>query len=151
MADEINWFVKNGLGVLLVFASILGIVMLISLNNIEMNPKNNRKLMNVVTIETMENKHLPDYDTEYKEVTEDSHNSFCKDNMKDGAELEKKCNKLPSSTCKNMSCCVLANDTKKCLAGDAHGPTFRTDTEGKLITVDTYYYMKKCYGQNCPN
>ena len=150
MADVINWFIKNGLGVLLVFASILGIVMLLTLNHIETNPKNNRKMKNMKTIENMENKHLPDYDTEYKEVTEDSHASFCKDNMKDGAELEKKCNNLPSSTCTNMSCCVLANDTNKCLAGDAQGPTFRTDTDGKLITVDTYYYMKKCYGPNCP-
>jgi hypothetical protein len=49
---------------------------------------------------------------------------------------------LTAENCKNSECCVLSNG-KKCLAGNANGPTFKTGNE------KNYYYMGKCYGSGC--
>jgi hypothetical protein len=59
-------------------------------------------------------------------------------------ELEKACNELTESNCADVRCCVYGNE--KCVAGDISGPTYRTDKEGKLITMDSYYYLGKCRG-----
>jgi hypothetical protein len=37
----------------------------------------------------------------------------------------------------------------KCLAGNATGPTYKTDAEGKQINITKYYHMNKCYGKGC--
>ena len=45
----------------------------------------------------------------------------------------------------DVKCCVYGNG--KCVAGDISGPTYKTDKDGKLITMDSYYYLGKCRGR----
>jgi hypothetical protein len=74
--------------------------------------------------------------------------SFCKKFEGNSSELETACNGLTSENCKNSNCCVWTNGSK-CLAGSATGPTYKTDSDGKNLEVDNYYYMNKCYGSGC--
>ena len=68
--------------------------------------------------------------------------SFCKTYNNDSSNLQNACGRLTVENCKNSECCVLSNG-KKCLAGNANGPTFKTGNE------KNYYYMGKCYGSGC--
>ena len=72
-------------------------------------------------------------------------NTFCESYLENSGELEKACNQLTTSNCANVNCCVFNNG--KCAAGDINGPTYKTDKDGKLITMDTYYYLGKCRGK----
>jgi hypothetical protein len=67
--------------------------------------------------------------------------SFCKSYLGNSADLEPACNKLTQPNCNQTSCCVFSNG--KCVAGDIHGPTYKTDKS----TADTYYYQGQCYGK----
>ena len=75
--------------------------------------------------------------------------SFCETNKESGGNLEKSCNKLTQGNCNSTSCCVWTSDNK-CRAGNAKGPTFNTDENGKTIKLDYYYFQSKCYGDGCP-
>jgi hypothetical protein len=68
--------------------------------------------------------------------------SFCKTYNNDSSNLQIACGRLTAENCKNSECCVLSNG-KKCLAGNANGPTFKNGNE------KNYYYMGKCYGSGC--
>jgi len=70
--------------------------------------------------------------------------AFCNIYSTDASKLNPACEKLTSNTCKNIGCCVLVNGNK-CVAGGQNGPTYKTGTP-----FDYFYYMKKCYGSNCP-
>ena len=63
-------------------------------------------------------------------------------------ELEGACERLTSKNCKTSSCCVFVNGNK-CSAGDASGPTYKTDENGKPIAIDNFYYQNKCHGSGC--
>jgi hypothetical protein len=76
--------------------------------------------------------------------------SFCKAFEGNSAQLETACGGLTTDNCKNSNCCVWANGNK-CSAGGVTGPTYKTDADGKPITVDNFFYMNKCYGNGCPN
>jgi hypothetical protein len=76
-----------------------------------------------------------------------SSENFCESYLGNSIELEKACNQLTESNCADVRCCVYGNE--KCVAGDINGPTYKTDKDGKLITMDSYYYLGKCRGQ-CP-
>lgn len=75
--------------------------------------------------------------------------SFCKKFEGKTSELEGACERLTSKNCKTSNCCVFVNGNK-CSAGDASGPTYKTDANGKPIAIDNYYYKNKCYGNSCP-
>jgi hypothetical protein len=70
-------------------------------------------------------------------------NSFCESYLGNSQELEGACNQLTKTNCAQTSCCVFTNnkDSSKCVAGGIHGPTYKTDKDGKLITMDSYYYL----------
>ncbi|NDB83298.1 MAG: hypothetical protein EB127_11300 [Alphaproteobacteria bacterium] len=68
--------------------------------------------------------------------------SFCQTFNTDSSNLQNACGKLTGANCRNSECCVLSNG-KKCLAGNANGPTFKTND------LKNYYYMGKCYGKGC--
>jgi hypothetical protein len=70
--------------------------------------------------------------------------SFCNTYSKDSSKLQNACSKLTSKNCKNIGCCVWANG-KSCLAGGITGPTYKTDSSGKNLTIRNYYYMNKFY------
>jgi hypothetical protein len=70
---------------------------------------------------------------------------FCKLNSGNTVELNQKCNQLTAESCNQTDCCIYING-KKCVAGDANGPTFTTDSNGKDIDYAYYSYKNLCYG-----
>lgn len=74
--------------------------------------------------------------------------SFCKSNSSSSNTLNKKCNQLTQNNCNSTSCCVWTSDAK-CVAGNAEGPIFNTDNNGKTKDLDYYYYKNECYGSKC--
>jgi len=71
--------------------------------------------------------------------------SFCDEANK--VDTISKCGSLTNKNCNATSCCVWTKD--KCVPGDASGPTFNTDENGKTKDIDYYYYKNKCYGNKC--
>jgi len=80
-------------------------------------------------------------------LTTDSSKAFCEINK--GFNLETSCNALTKYNCGLTSCCILTSDNK-CKAGNQNGPLFGSDSKGKTIPLDYYYFQNKCYGSNCP-
>ena len=76
----------------------------------------------------------------------DSSKAFCDSNK--GAQQEKACNALTEYNCNLTSCCIWTRD-KKCKAGNASGPLFNTDSNGKTIQLPYYFFQNKCYGPTC--
>ena len=81
-------------------------------------------------------------------LSSDLERDFCKSFLGSSDKLQTQCNQLTKDNCKNSPCCVFM-DGRKCVAGDAKGPTFQTTPTGSKINMDYYYYQNKCYG-NCP-
>lgn len=75
--------------------------------------------------------------------------SFCKKFEGNSNELINGCKHLTQNNCKNIDCCVWANNSK-CLVGSSTGPTYKTENGKTPIQIDNYYYQNKCYGVNCP-
>jgi len=69
---------------------------------------------------------------------------FCKMNS-DPIERNNQCSTLTTENCNQTDCCIVLNG-KKCVAGDARGPTFQTDATGKDIDYAYYSYKNTCYG-----
>jgi len=74
--------------------------------------------------------------------------AFCESHRGKSTTLNENCGKLTEQNCNTTSCCVWASPGK-CLAGDEKGPLFNSDTNGKTMNLDYYYYQNKCYGKNC--
>jgi len=74
---------------------------------------------------------------------------FCETYRGKSHELEGECNKLMQYRCNTTDCCVWSNNSK-CSAGGINGVTYKTDDDGNMITIDSYYYKNKCYGK-CEN
>jgi len=81
-------------------------------------------------------------------LSTDFANSFCESNKPSGAELQNECQKLTQSNCRSTSCCIWTSN-EKCDAGSKDGLLFNTDSSGKLIDLDYYYYKDICYGKKC--
>lgn len=77
----------------------------------------------------------------------DSSKAFCDTNK--GFNSETSCNALTKYNCGLTSCCIWTSD-KKCKAGNQNGPLFGSDSNGKTIPLDYYYFKNNCYGENCP-
>lgn len=123
---------------ILVFLAII-ILYFFYIQGWNLNDESNKHLVQVVTLETM--------DTMTKELT-DLPTGFCETHRGKSDELDKDCNELTQGNCNVTDCCVWVNKTK-CSAGGVNGPTYKTDKDGNLITVDSYYYKNKCYGGSC--
>lgn len=78
----------------------------------------------------------------------DGHTNFCRKHQQDPVNMEKQCSTLAESNCKRSPCCNWTNNSK-CMAGDATGPTFKYNSDGTMIPIDSYYYMNKCFGPKC--
>lgn len=94
-----------------------------------------KNLLNVITIEGFDKSNIFISNSQ----------AFCKFNK--GFNLEEACNHLTESNCNGTSCCIWAS---KCRAGNAKGPLFNSNTNGKTIQLDKYYFQNKCYGSKCP-
>lgn len=139
-----NMSISDILGIIIVISIFLGLILFFYINHINLQepPK---KVVATAIIESLIN-----YKDEYEStVNPNLYDTFCKANSSNSIELNNKCSSLPAATCKMTSCCALVNGTQ-CAAGGAGGPTFKTDLNGNPINIDYYYYMNKCYGDNCP-
>jgi hypothetical protein len=75
---------------------------------------------------------------------------FCAGTASSTLNREMRCNGLNKESCGKSNCCVLFGNSK-CVAGDAMGPSIKSNySDTTLINRDFYYYKGTCYG-NCPN
>jgi len=75
-------------------------------------------------------------------------NDICQLYASDPLGLESACKKLEKSACASTGCCVLLGG-KKCVRGDARGPTLRNHYSDILVgRRDFHEYKGQCYG-NC--
>ena len=94
------------------------------------------------------------YEINYKNVKESfdsplniqSSKAFCDINK--GGQQEIACNALTKYNCGLTSCCIWTSDDK-CKAGNKSGPLFNSDSKGKTLPLDYYYFQNQCYGPQC--
>jgi hypothetical protein len=150
-------YIENITYILIVVFILITIILLIHLFNIDLNEIYPKKLLQVVTIESLENNNISN--TKNKKFTDVLNNEpllltpkdfintdlakdFCKSFQGSGQKLEKQCNSLTKTNCNLTSCCVLLNG-EKCVAGSEKGPTFLTNSDGSTIHNEFYYYQHK--------
>ena len=153
MIEIINFIKENVKVIIIIVVVLLLLLVLINIRGINLNEtKPQSKLVQKVTVETFGSR----LDSKLDSIIDDNvdldkimgkTNTFCESYLENSGELEKACNQLTTSNCANVNCCVFNNG--KCAAGDINGPTYKTDKDGNLITIDTYYYLGKCHGK-CP-
>ena len=97
-----------------------------------------KNLTNEIVIEGLENNN---------HITMNSSKAFCEVNK--GAQQENACSELTKYNCGLTSCCIWTSNNK-CKAGNESGPIFGSDSKGKTIPLDYYYFQNKCYGSICP-
>ena len=132
------------LNVFITVVLIFALISLISLIGFNLDTQDMpKKLLQVVTIEGLQNP--PD-----TSIVMNKSDAFCEKYRGSSGSLNDECAKLTDKNCGSTSCCVLVNG-KKCAAGNADGPTFNTDSNGKTKNLDYYYYQSKCYGPKCPS
>jgi len=151
---------KHILKIFIIVLLILSLIIFINTIGLNLNDEERpKKLLQVVTIESLENKsnnidivEEPLLLGPKDFINTDLEKDFCNGFKGSGStqKLNEQCAGLTNTNCVTTSCCVLANGTK-CLAGSANGPTFLTNLDGSNINVDYYYYQGKCYGSKCPN
>ena len=145
MIEIINFIKENVKVIIIIVVVLLFLLVLINIKGIDLNEtKPESKLMQQVTVETFDS--ISDSTINLDKIMGKT-NTFCESYLENSGELEKACNQLTTSNCANVNCCVFNNG--KCAAGDINGPTYKTDKDGNLITMDTYYYLGKCHGK-CP-
>lgn len=134
--SKIQDFIKENIqGILLIVITVILLLVFINIKGINLNAsKPKSKLVQQVTVETFSN----DLNTN---LLSSSSDNFCESYLGNSKQLEKACNQLTKSNCADIKCCVFANEI--CVAGDINGPTYKTDKDGKLITIDSYYYLGK--------
>ena len=130
IADVGVFLMSNANSVLLVIFFIFGVIVIGALYDWNFDPPVEKEVTNVVTYEGMSNKDI---------------GSLCSSSNSKN-EIEANCNKLTETNCKSVGCCVYLNN-EKCVSGNQHGPQFSTDSDGKKIDVDNYYFKNKCYGK----
>lgn len=151
-------FVKsNYIGIMIVVVGIIGGIVVMHIFNISFNTyPGPTELVPIATIETMTSLNSTGIDTVIGHVPGESETdvmmspdkSFCKLYEGQSHNLEGACENLTRANCKKSSCCGWLNDSK-CVAGNSSGPTFDSDSTGKTLPIDTYYYMNKCSGSGC--
>jgi hypothetical protein len=130
--------------VFIVVVLFFALIVFINSIGLNLNPTQpTKKLLQVVTIEGLTGS-KPD-----TSIITNKTDSFCQHHTWSSNVLEKSCGKLTQRNCNSTSCCVWTSNDK-CLAGNANGPTFNTDENGKTKNLDYYYYQNKCYGAKCP-
>lgn len=150
MNNLVDFIKQNYLNILIIVIVVITLLVIINLKGINLNPpKPESKLIQEVTVETFESG--ANFDSginiskEYTQMKLQPSDSFCKSYLGKSSELQEECNKLTESNCAETRCCVLTTNmgNRKCVAGSINGPTYKTDKDGKLLTIDSYYYMGK--------
>lgn len=138
MSEIVDFLKEHMYEIITIIVVVLFLLVLINIKGLDLNaPKPESKLVQEVTVETF----IPEENM--KKMSSSSEN-FCKSYVGNSEELETACNQLTERNCNEVKCCVYGNN--KCVSGDLNGPTYKTDKDGKLITMDTYYYLGKCRG-----
>lgn len=120
---------KYLLKIFIVSFLILSVIIFINLSGITLTDADIQKeLQKVVKMESFEN----------NDLTFNLSNAFCEKNK--GFTLEKECNELTKDNCNLTSCCVWTSNNK-CKAGNENGPLFNSDSNGKTIPLDYYYFQ----------
>ena len=134
---------------LLIFALTSIIMNTLGINlNIEEQPK---KLIRVITMEAFQKQEKEkEKGQDQKGNITSGADAFCQSYKGNSGNLNTACGNLTNKNCNATSCCILTSD-QKCVAGNADGATYNTDSNGKTINLDYYYYQNKCYGDNCPD
>jgi hypothetical protein len=154
MEALIDFIKENSVAILTIVFIMLILLVIISIKGIELNaPKPESKLVQQVVVETLDTmgKNLElGLDKDLNGLNLDglklqSSESFCDSYLGNSGQLEQACNSLTKDNCNETKCCVYANagSVGKCMAGDINGATYKTDKDGQLITVDSYYYLGK--------
>ena len=139
MIEIIDFIRVNIKEIGIVVFMVIFLLVLINIKGLDLNaPKPVSKLVQEVTVETFVT------DENIQKLMSSSSELFCESYLGNSVELEKSCNELTESNCADVKCCVYSNG--KCVAGDTNGATYKTDKDGKLITMDSYYYLGKCKG-----
>ena len=145
MSEIVDFLRENSQMIILIIVVVLGLLVLINIKGIDLNPpKPESKLVQEVTVETLD---MMDKILSNEKINANLASSFCESYLGNSLELDKACSELTEGNCATTKCCVYAG--KKCVAGDKDGPTYKTDKDGKLITIDSYYYLGKCSGSKC--
>jgi hypothetical protein len=140
---------KYLLKILIIVFIIFSLIIFINSIGLNLNePIYSKKLTNVITMEGLENNKIFNDLTSSDPLTTNSSKAFCQVNK--GAQQEKSCNALTNYNCNLTSCCIWTSDNK-CKAGNASGALFGSNSKGKTIPLDYYFFQNQCYGQNCPN
>ena len=145
MIEIINFIKENFKVIIIIVVVLLFLLVLINIKGLNLNEKKiESKLVQKVTVETfgstIDLTSASIIDTNLDKIMGKT-NTFCESYLENSGELEKACNQLTTSNCANVTCCVFNNG--KCAAGDINGPTYKTDKDGNLITMDSYYYLGK--------
>jgi hypothetical protein len=130
--DKINvktWFryIKNTF-VLLLVLSLIGILFMIYLSYAYFSSSFRENFVNELPGTT---------------ILMSKEDAFCENHLGSSETLEKSCGLLTRNNCNKTSCCVWTSEDK-CVAGDAGGPTFNTDANGKTIEME-YSFQNNSY------
>jgi hypothetical protein len=142
MSEIVDFIKENIKEIAIIVLVVLSLLVLINIKGIDLNaPKPESKLVQQITVEAFS----IDSEENIKQMMLSPSENFCESYLGDSSNLEKACNQLSEGNCMDVKCCVYGNG--KCVAGDISGPTYKTDKDGKLITMDSYYYLGKCRGR----
>ena len=139
MSEIVDFIMENLQEIGIIILIVFFLLVLLKIKGINLNaPKPDSKLKQEVVVETF------DSDEEVNKMMSNSSELFCESYLGNSEGLDKSCNDLSESNCADVNCCVFTNG--KCVAGDVNGPTYKTDKNGKLISIDSYYYLGKYHG-----
>jgi hypothetical protein len=155
MSEIVDFIKENSQMIILIVIVVLGLLVIINIKGIDLNPpKPESKLVQEVTVETLDmmgGRSMQDSQENIEKMKLSPAESFCESYLGNSQELELACNQLTETNCSQAKCCIFGKtgEKGKCVAGGLDGPTYKTDKDGNLITMDAYYYLGKCRGQ-CP-
>ena len=148
MSEIIDFIKENYLSISIIVVVVIFLLVVIDIKGLDLNPpKPESKLVQQVTVETLDNMNgtlMQDSEENIENLKLNPVESFCESYLGNSLELDKACSELTEGNCATTKCCVYTGN--KCVAGDKDGPTYKTDKDGKLITIDSYYYLGKRQG-----
>jgi hypothetical protein len=110
-----------------VIGLLLALLIFLKLIGVNLNePSTPKKVVEVVTIETMENS--------VNAIDMNPSRNFCKHYEGNSFELNKKCKELTPSNCGSVECCIMNNG--ECVAGNSkYGATYKTAGNPGLLAA----------------
>ena len=152
MSEIVDFMKENSKTIIIIVVVVLILLVVINIKGIDLNPpKPETKLVQQVTVETLDTMNgssMQDTKENIERMKLNLGESFCESYLGNSQELETACNQLTETNCAQAKCCVFRNSGQngqnslgQCVAGNLRGPTYKTDKDGKLITMDSYYYL----------